>query len=101
MTWSIYKDTSYHYNEWQECHTAWFFDHDVTTNNPMNNIRFLHDGLHDVYFDKNYVTCGVTNGLWDPDTEQKILYLVSSTYHGEYIEGFERHDGKIRVLIGS
>jgi hypothetical protein len=101
MTWSIFKDSSKNYNDWECCYTAWFVDYDSKTDHFPNKIRFFHDGYVDVHFDGNYVTCKVSGGEWERETESKILRMVAETYHGEYIEGFERRKGKIHVVIGS
>lgn len=101
MTWSIYKNSSLPHNEWQPCYTAWFMDQDVKTSHAMNKVKFLHDGWYPVYFGKDYVTCQVQDGQWARDTERKILDMVSNYYHGDYIEGFEKIDGRLEVIIGS
>lgn len=101
MTWSIYKNSSLSYDQWESNYVAWFIDHDMDTNHFPNKVKFLHDGWYDVYFGKDYATCKVTGGQWDPDTEQRILKVVSRTYHGDFIEGFERRNGRIEVIIGS
>lgn len=102
MTWSIYKDTTGRsVRDWEECHTAWFVDQDIITNHYPNRIKFLHDGYHEVYFDSNMITCRVVDGRWAPETHRDILEMVGKTYWGEFIEGFERRDGKLHVLIGS
>lgn len=101
MAWSIYKDTAGDVANWQECHTAWFVDHDVDTNYFPNKIKFLHDGEVDVYYGTDYVTCKVEGGQWASDTERKILDMVSKTYWGVYVEGFARRQGTIEVIMGS
>lgn len=101
MAWSIYKNSSYSFNEWERCYTAWFVDYDMDTKHFPNKVKFLHDGWYDVYFDNDYVTCKVTNGEWDRDVHDKIITMVHRTYHGDFIEGFEKRDGRINVLIGS
>jgi hypothetical protein len=101
MAWSIYKDSSRSYKDWECCYTAWYVDHDVDTNHFPNKIKFMHDGYVDVYFDGNHVTCKVEGGEWGRETERQIVGMVSRTYHGEFIEGFEKRDGKINVIMGS
>jgi hypothetical protein len=101
MAWSIYKDSSRSYKDWERCYTAWYVDHDVDTNHFPNKIKFLHDGYVDVYFDEDCITCKVTGGEWDRDTHDKIFQMVARTYHGVFIEGFEKRAGRINVIMGS
>lgn len=102
MTWSIYKDSTRPYKDWERCYTAWFVDEDIETNHYPNKIKFLHDGYVDIHFgDYGVVTCKVTAGCWDHGTEQKIVEMTRRTYHGECIEGFYRTAGKIYVTMGS
>lgn len=101
MTWSIFKDSTRPYKEWECCYTAWFVDEDIETNHYPNKIKFLHDGYVDVYFNGDVVTCKVEGGEWVRETERQILDLVSRTYHGTFIEGFYRTAGKINVIMGS
>ena len=101
MTWSIFKDSTRPYKEWEPCYTAWFIDEDMDTNYFPNKIKFLHDGYVDVYFEGNYVTCKVVGGEWARETERQILGMVSLTYHGTFIERFYRAGGKIHVVMGS
>lgn len=103
MTWSIYKDSSRDFSEWECCYVAWYTDYTVDTNHAPNRVKFLHDGYVDVYFDGNYVTCKVEGGHWARDTEQKILAMVSETYWGTFVEGFykNKESGRIEVIMGS
>lgn len=99
MVWSIFKDSSLPYEKWEECHVAWYKD--VDAKNSCDHIRFLHDGYHEVYFDENMITCRVVDGRWAPETHRDILDMVEKTYWGLYVEGFERRNGKMHVLMGS
>ena len=102
MTWSIYKDTSGKgVGQWEPCHVAWFVDYDVETNHTPNQIKFLHDGYHHVWFDKDWITCKVVDGRWAPETHRDILDMVFKTYHGEFVEGFYKKNGKLFVTMGS
>lgn len=101
MTWSIFKDSSRPYKDWECCYTAWYVDHDVETSHFPNKIKFFHDGYVDVYFDGNHTTVKVEGGEWARDTEHKLLQLVAKTYHGQFIEGFEKRNGRIAVIMGS
>jgi hypothetical protein len=101
MTWSIYKNTERDVKDWEPCYAAFYIDHDMETNHYPNRIKFLHDGYVDVYFDGDFVTCKVTDGRWDSQTERQIIGLVSKTYWGDFVEGFYKRDGKIHVVMGS
>lgn len=101
MVWSIYKDSSKDYNDWERNYAAFYVDYDMDTNHFPNRIKFLHDGFVEVHFDHNSVTLEVINGQWAFGTERKILDMTEKSYWGVYIEGFEKRDGKIRVIMGS
>ena len=101
MTWSIYKDSSRDFKDWEECHTAWYVDEDIDTNHYPNRIKFLHDGFVDVHFDSNVITCRVVDGRWAPETHRDILEMTSKTYHGEFVEGFRLSKNQMYVIMGS
>lgn len=101
MAWSIFKDSSRDYKDWEINTAAWFVDNDVDTNYFPNKIKFLHDGYVDVHFNNDSVTCKVVGGHWDTDTEAKLLAMVAKSYWGTYVEGFYRENGNINVIMGS
>lgn len=102
MVWSIYKDSSINVDAWEPCYTAWFTDYDMDTNHAPLRVKFLHAGEHDVWYDGNKTTIAVDkNGLWESNAEKLILKMTHKTYHGDFVEGFYKRDGKIHVSIGS
>lgn len=103
MTWSLYKDTGRDYKEWEPNYAAWFVCEDTNTSMITNKIKFLHDGPHEIYFQgaKFPVEISVVNGQWEAQAEEKILAMTFAYYHGTFIEGFYRKDGKLYVIMGS
>lgn len=101
MVWSIYKDSSKDYNDWERNYAAFYVDDDMVTNHFPNRIKFLHDGIHTVHFDHNFVELEVINGQWAAGSESKILNMTEKTYWGPYVEGFEKREGKLYVIMGS
>lgn len=104
MQWSIYKNSSLPYEQWEECHSACFIDHDMETSSPFNRVKFLHDGVYPIYYGKNSVHVVVKDGKFEDvgTMKAKIGDLVEMAgYWGSFIEGFEKRDGSIHVRIGS
>jgi len=100
MTWSIFKDSSVPFEQWQPCRVAWYIDQD-STGHHATRVRFLHDGPVRVYFWRDWVECSVVNGEWAGDTEERILSMTRRRYHGEFIEAFVKENGNIQVIMGS
>ena len=104
MVWSIYKNSSLPFEEWEECHTAWFMDRDLENTSVENRIKFMHDGFYPVYYGKNWTVAEVKNGQFQnvENLKVKIGVLVEMDgYWGQYIERFEKRNGQIEVCIGS
>ncbi len=104
MQWSIYKNSSLPYEQWEECYTAWFVDRDMDTLSSIAKVKFLHDGFYPVYFGKNSTTAEVRDGKFVnvESLKSNIAKLVKMDgYWGTFIEGFEKIDGSIHVVIGS
>lgn len=104
MVWSIYKNSSLPYEEWQECHAAWFVDYDMDSTTGFNRVKFLHDGVYPVYFGKYSTFATVKDGQFQDVEKLKsdIAKLVRQDgYWGTFIERFEKRNGNICVAIGS
>ena len=102
MVWSIYKDTSKSFENWEECDSAFFFDRDIIAS-PENRLKFFEDGMHEVFFEKQSALIEVINGKFDiAKAKRSIGEIVElAGYWGSYIEGFSRKNGKFQVDIGS
>lgn len=104
MQWSIYKNSSLDYSEWQECHVAWFVDEDLENASPINCVKFFHDGFYPIYFGKYWTQVEVKDGKFVDIENLKAnigKIVAQDGYWGTYIERFYKKDGKINVVIGS
>jgi len=102
MVWSIYKDTSGDYDDWQEMDAAIFFDMDCK-GSPHNQVRMMHDGIHEVWYDGFSTTVEVKDGKFNiPQAKVSIGEIVEKAgYWGNFIERFYRRNGKFEVSMGS
>ena len=102
MVWSIYKDTSKAYEDWEEADAAFFIDRDIVASD-YNRLKFFEDGIHTVWFEKQSCIVEVVNGKFNiAKAKEAIGEAVDlAGYWGCYIEGFSRRNGKYVVEIGS
>lgn len=103
MVWSIYKDTSKSFENWEECDSAFFFDRDIIIAHPENRLKFFEDGTHEVFFEGKKFSVDVINGKFDIQKVKEVVgkAVTEVGYWGCYIEGFSRRGGKFVVDIGS
>jgi len=102
MEWSIFKDTSGEYEQWELADAAFYWDYDSDAS-PTNRLKFFKDGVHEVFFDTSSCKIEVINGKFDINKVIPLIkYIVEEDeYWGTFIEGFHKKDGKFFVCIGS
>lgn len=101
--WSIYKDSSRAFEQWEENHVAWYVDEDSKSSNTFSKVKFMHDGPIQVHFILPSISTSieVKDGKFEVDVENKILDMTKKHYHGQFIEGFYKKDGLMYVIMGS
>ena len=102
MNWSIFKDSSIDYDKWEENDAAFYFDYDIQAS-PENRLKFLADGIHEVFYEKYSTFLEVKDGKFNIENAKPAIQNIveQAEYWGTFIEGFRKKEGKIYVCIGS
>lgn len=101
MIWSMYKDTDGEYDQWEENDAAFYINYDIDAS-TLNRVKFFKDGVYEVFFGKLSTFLEVKNGKFDIERSKPLIAnIVESQYHGQFIEGFKKKDGKFYVEMGS
>ena len=101
MIWSMFKDLDGEYDEWEENDVAFYINEDINATS-YNRVKFFRDGIHEVFFENLSTFLEVKNGKFDIEKAKPLIAnIVSPQYHGQFIEGFKKKDGKFYVEMGS
>ena len=102
MNWAIFKDSSIDFHQWEENDAAFYFDYDIPALAEYR-LKFLSDGMHEVFFEDKSTFLEVKDGKFNIENAKPAIqnFVEQAGYWGTFIEGFRKKEGKIYVSIGS